>query len=296
MTNNNIQIGDHFGHWTVIGEKFTKSKNAYYPCQCDCGTKKDVRGSCLKKGESTSCGCIKRDKVQPGQRFGRLTTITKTMVYDDEAHQRGRSCWLCQCDCGNQKMILQQSLLSGNTQSCGCLQKEIASQHEDLTGQHFGKLTVIKEAKEKLPDGKLAWVCQCECGNITVVRATALRANAILSCGCVKSKGELKIIELLQNNHIPYKYQYSVNTNNHLFIYDFYVDNKYIIEYDGAQHYRDVEYWGSKLEDVQKNDNAKNQYCFDNNIPIIRIPYTHLTELVLKDLLLETSTYIIKPE
>lgn len=40
----------------------------------------------------------------------------------------------------------------------------------------------------------------------------------------------------------------------------------------------------------------KNEYCFKNNIPIIRIPYTHYSELELKDLLLETSQFIIKEQ
>jgi len=37
----------------------------------------------------------------------------------------------------------------------------------------------------------------------------------------------------------------------------------------------------------------KNQWCKNNNIPLIRIPYTHLEDLRLEDLLLETSQFII---
>ena len=42
-----------------------------------------------------------------------------------------------------------------------------------------------------------------------------------------------------------------------------------------------------------KRDKYKNQWCKDNNIPLIRIPYTHLKDLCIEDLLLETSNYII---
>ena len=296
MKNNNLEIGTQFGNWTIIGPKISKSKNVYYLCQCKCGVQKEVRKSILLNGNSTSCGCLRNEKVKPGQRFGRLVTISKDMRYDDIERKKGRSLWLCQCDCGNQKYILQQSLLSGNTQSCGCLQKEIASQCEDLTGQHFGKLTVIKKSEYKISGSSSAWVCQCECGNNTIVRATALRANAILFCGCIKSKGERKIIDILQSNNIPYIYQYSVKTLNHCFIYDFFINNQYIIEYDGGQHYYNIDYWNSKLEDVKNNDKAKNQYCFDNNIPIIRIPYTHLNFITLDDLLLEKSKYLVTSE
>lgn len=52
-----------------------------------------------------------------GARFGRLTAINRV------CGQR-RTRWLCQCDCGNTKIILTDSLRSGRTKSCGCLWKE----------------------------------------------------------------------------------------------------------------------------------------------------------------------------
>ena len=45
---------------------------------------------------------------------------------------------------------------------------------------------------------------------------------------------------------------------------------------------------------TQERDALKNQWCKDNNIPLIRIPYTHLNNLKIEDLLLETSEYIVK--
>lgn len=54
----------------------------------------------------------------------------------------------------------------------------------DLTGQHFGRLTVIKEAdrNSKYP-GQSRWLCQCECGKTTIVYAGSLRRTH--SCGCL---------------------------------------------------------------------------------------------------------------
>ena len=54
-----------------------------------------------------------------GQKFGRLTVIKRVF---EEGYKKPR--WLCQCDCGNTCVVLGESLKSGNTQSCGCLQKE----------------------------------------------------------------------------------------------------------------------------------------------------------------------------
>ena len=76
--------------------------------------------------------------------------------------------------------------------------------------------------------------------------------------------------------------------------FDFYIDNKYIIEYDGKQHYDPKYAWNSfQYEQTKNHDEMKTQWCKKNNIPLIRIPYTHLNELCLDDLKLETSKFII---
>lgn len=53
------------------------------------------------------------------------------------------------------------------------------------------------------------------------------------------------------------------------------------IEYDGEQHYKPINFNGCSNEQAQKiylelikNDEIKNKYCLDNNIQLIRIPYT----------------------
>ncbi len=52
----------------------------------------------------------------------------------------------------------------------------------DLTGQRFGRLTVL----EFVPNGEINsyWKCQCDCGNILITRADALRSGKAKSCGC----------------------------------------------------------------------------------------------------------------
>lgn len=58
-----------------------------------------------------------------GQKFGRLTVIK-------EAEKVGRHrTWLCSCECGNKKTIYQTHLVSGQSQSCGCLHKEVVGEN-----------------------------------------------------------------------------------------------------------------------------------------------------------------------
>jgi hypothetical protein len=51
-----------------------------------------------------------------GQRFGRL----EVLKFYGKA-KTGHSLWLCDCDCGNEKIVAGQRLRNGSTQSCGCI-------------------------------------------------------------------------------------------------------------------------------------------------------------------------------
>ena len=52
----------------------------------------------------------------------------------------------------------------------------------DLTGQRFGKLTVVRPAENI--GGRTAWLCRCDCGREAVVQTHRLRSGHTTSCGC----------------------------------------------------------------------------------------------------------------
>ena len=56
----------------------------------------------------------------------------------------------------------------------------------DLTGKKFGKLEVI--GVHDTGSRKIYYVCQCDCGNVKVVRADSLISGATKSCGCIKNE------------------------------------------------------------------------------------------------------------
>ena len=177
---------------------------------------------------------------------------------------------------------------------------------EDLTGQKIGKLTVLKKSEKS--GRRLYWECQCECGKIIIVKGDHLRQRNQLSCGCLSSKGEAIIAELLSQNNYQFITQYRFDDfvsdyNNIPYRFDFAVfqNNKlsYLIEYDGEQHYyyqTTSTSWNSKenFEKTQILDNKKNNYCFTNNIPLIRIPYYIRDQLTIQDLTLNTTQYLIR--
>ena len=58
---------------------------------------------------------------------------------------------------------------------------------KDLTGQRFGRMTVIRKAglEEKTPNGvRHAWLCRRDCGNEKVILAKSLKPGDSTSCGC----------------------------------------------------------------------------------------------------------------
>lgn len=54
----------------------------------------------------------------------------------------------------------------------------------DLTGQRFGRLTVIAQAEPR-KDKRRRWVCRCDCGGQTTTDTTKLTRGLTHSCGCL---------------------------------------------------------------------------------------------------------------
>lgn len=119
---------------------------------------------------------------------------------------------------------------NGHTKSCGCIVKEQYKQ-DDLTGKRFGKLIVLKYNGTNGNGEGASYECQCDCGKIFFTRATSLRSGHVKSCGCLSSKGELEIIELLQNNHINFIHNKNyfkdlLSPKNSIMRYDFVLLNE----------------------------------------------------------------------
>ena len=224
--------------------------------------------------------------------FGRLTVIGRDYSYPSGS---GKSIyWKCICECGKEISVNGRSLRKGDTKSCGCLRsencKKIGSERlQDLTGQKFGYLTVINRGKDYItPKGhhEVQWNCECECGNQVLVRAHSLATGKTISCGCIKSKGERFIIDFLIKNNIPFETQKSFETcrfpnTDRLVKFDFYINNEILLEFDGIQHFKTTKGWSDEehLSKTQQRDEYKNNWCLENNIPLVRIKYDEeLTE------------------
>ena len=211
--------------------------------------------------------------------------------------------WNCLCDCGNEIVVSTGDLRSGHTKSCGCWKTEQSiktgkNSAKQLTNQRFGMLVAL-EPTDKRSGACVVWKCRCDCGNIHYVSAGELVNNnnnnnhrGTFSCGCIKSKGEQIINNILLEHNIEFERQKTFEScrnpiTNHILFFDFYLPKQHIlIEYDGVQHFTSstTSSWNTdeNLVITQQRDEVKNNWCKENNIPLIRIPYTQLQNLSWK--------------
>lgn len=298
-------IGKIFGKWTVL-EK-TEHRNSdrciMYLCKCECGTIKEVSGVNLRRGKSKSCGCYKKASINlTGLIFDKLTVLERI----DNKNNKEIN-WLCQCECGNTCIRTTYQLRNkAHFHSCGCYTKEQAKTINpgyNLINKKFNFLTVKELLPERNNRGDKLWRCQCDCGNKTIVSSYHLINGEVASCGCIKqSIGEKHIEDILKNNNINYKKEYTIKELNYK-RFDFAIkdnDNNIIrlIEFDGRQHYNINNIFNTKnsysFEEIQNHDKEKNDYALSYNIPLVRIPYWERDNITLE--MIMGDQYLVKKE
>ena len=159
-------VGQQFGRLTVLEEAAGQAwpggqAKRRVLCECQCGKKKIVTVSALCSGNTKSCGCLRRDASSTkkfdlvGRVFGRLTVLEEATPRTTSG---GNVCyrWHCVCLCGKKKDIFGGSLLSGITQSCGCIAKEIQSRRGEKSpswrgGRHKDKKGYIILRRPQFP-------------------------------------------------------------------------------------------------------------------------------------------------
>ena len=271
-----------------------------WKCQCECGNYKEISTANIKT--TKSCGCARgknKININPGDKFGKLTVLEEI----PERDQKRRVHYKCQCECGNITTPNASDLKSGNSTSCGkCSPFWDYVKWNNLTGQKFGKLTVLEPVLNKQDDcylnqkgRSLFWICECDCGNIVKISANHLTQKRSQSCGCMlgkESQGELEICNILKINNINFKREITFSNLKLIrklrFDFGIYDDNNNLIrliEFDGKQHYEDQEFFQQDLQYIKNNDKIKNDYCKNNNIPLVRIPYWEKDKITLNMLL-----------
>lgn len=215
----------------------------------------------------------------------------------------------CQCECGTYRYKEYRDLYGGRSKSCGCDRSEAVSKGNKArssvkVGNIYGNLEVMEDLGFRLQSRGLreSWYrCKCHnCGNENYeCNGNNLQSGAVTSCGCVSSRGENIIKQILTNNHVNFSTQYNFSDlrsdNGYVLKFDFAIfkndELDCLIEFDGRQHYfgPDAKWSHSdSLETIQYRDNLKNEYCKSHNIKLKRIPYDKINEITIKNLLDDT--------
>lgn len=118
---------------------------------------------------------------------------------------------------------------------------------------------------------------RCSCGNVytTSLACFILGVHQCYSCSCKESVGECKIRNFLELNEIKFIQEKKFEDCKDILPlpFDFYLQEYNLcIEFDGQHHYESVFGEEEHLKTVE-HDTIKNQYCKDNNIDLLRIPY-----------------------
>ena len=247
---------------------------------------------------------------QVGDKYGRWTVLEINTINPNCTAINPPKMAKCQCECGTIRYKEYRDICSGRSLSCGCLRTEQVIERNIKKGiipigTRFGHLVVIEDLglrKQASRNKQARWSkCKCDCGTIIEVLNNNLKTGCTQSCGCIKSRGETIIRKILLENNINFATQYTFNDfigergNKYKFDFAIFTKNNELyelIEFDGRQHYFGPDATWSQsesLEKIQERDKIKNQYCINNNIKLIRIPYYNIGKINLQ--LLELENY-----
>lgn len=297
--------GKKYGRLTVIEMLYgykTKKNNkprTYVKCRCDCGNIVIRNAFDMRKPGIHSCGCAKKEVIQSwkstditGQKFGRLTVLK--VLWENTPIKV-----LCECDCGTIKIYNKNDVISGHTKSCGCYMRDRTSETNTKDFTNYIAPNGVKFLKQYKKNDKNQWLWECVCpfcGSTFVALPAKILNQHVNSCGCLNTSwGEKYVEKILKKINCNYKKQYTfkdlVSNKNYKLRFDFAIFDKEnnlkcLIEYDGQQHYYPVECYGGQkgYQETIERDNLKNNYCKDNNINLIRIPYWLRAEEIEKNL------------
>jgi hypothetical protein len=204
--------------------------------------------------------------------------------------------------CNNEIEVKPLSFLQGKVRCYICSGKmkkttdQFKQEVKTLTNNTYVVIGEYVNSKTKIR------IKHIECNNIF-----EMKPNAFLSgqrcLFCKESKGEKRVRDFLQERRVDIKQQYRIEDCKNVvpLRFDFGIldasENLIcLIEYDGRQHFEAINYWGGEesFKYTQNNDNIKNTYCKENNIPLIRIPYWDYQNI--EQILTEQLSHLIRGE
>lgn len=143
-------------------------------------------------------GAFHENEVSNDQETMKLTNKTfndLTVIGLFDISDSGQVMLRCHCSCGADTIVDANELINHKVKNCGArIHDKRHSRLIDLTGQRFGRLTVIERSDKKSVNGNARWICQCDCGKTVDVDSQNLRMGTTRSCGCFRSEKLKKLV------------------------------------------------------------------------------------------------------
>lgn len=274
-------------------EVIDEYKNAKSPIQCKCiidGTKWISNANTLLRGEGCpTCGKLKsiKNRTKTNEQFiDQLKQINPDIIPLEE-YQSVKQKILVSCtQCGHQWLSTPDNLLQG-TGCPECMKIKLHNRQAKTNEQFLLELKQINPILEPLEpyyNDHTKILVRCKKHNYKWYVAP----NKILhrSTGCPKCtayNNEQKILSFLEElgYNTSTQKRYNECKDKYVLPFDIYVEElNLLIEYDGEGHYYPIRRGSMTYEEAyeqlkitKKHDRIKTQYCVDNDIPLIRIPY-----------------------
>lgn len=202
--------------------------------------------------------------------WGKIKCLKHNHIFEivKDSYKNGTGCYYC----GREKII-----------------DSITKNKEDVLKEFQQNLKdnekIVRIFQKKRGSGWNTWYAEIECNKHGLFTIQKENHKAGKGCPvCSESKGERKIRDWLITNNIKFYKEYKFDDMKNIknLRFDFYLpDYNMAIEYDGQQHFHPVDCFNGKkgFDQTKKRDQLKNIYCSDNNIQLIRIPYTKFDEI-----------------
>lgn len=305
----------------VLLEEWDYSKNTISPTQITFGTNTKVWWICKRcnyewmasisnRCKGKGCPCCAGHALHIG--CNDLSTLFPLLAseWDDDKNTKtsnqvrafsGDFAWW-KGKCGHSWKSVIRSRTRIGTGCPICTNKQILKGFNDIWTTHPELCMELVNSDDGYKysygsEKELEWKCK-KCNNIWIT-TPCNRTNMKSGCPrCNKSHGEIITENLLIKYNVFYRSPYSFDGCKNILPlrFDFYLPNyNKCIEFNGIQHYREdfikkMKYYGIGLDDVElteKRDNIKRDFCKNNNISLLEIPYwdiNNIEKILIKEL------------
>lgn len=280
-----------------------KYKNMYtqLTLKCSCGKVYETNFTTFKNKKAYQCPSCGKQKSIDSRRLD-YTQVKDTIessgsgcLLISQEYKNNSTPLEIKCKCGSVFKTTLANFIHQNNQSCGVCRGKF---HWDISSvkEYVERNTNCTLITEQYINIDTPMEFTCECGELFTTTFSAFRHSnktACDKCSFIMSKSESAIVKHLKSKNIHFikEYRFEDCRNELPLPFDFAILDKNgcvicLIEADGQQHFRPINFGGisddvakKRYEQTCNNDNIKNEYCKENNIHLIRVPYWEFDDI-----------------